>query len=60
MVFFLNAKQNILWIIQGFVCVPSPVLYWDVLDSTVFFMNYNMMPQFRMRTHSVVNVICHT
>jgi hypothetical protein len=37
--FFLNAKQNILWIVQGFVCVSPPVLYWDVLDSAVFFMN---------------------
>jgi len=25
-----------------------------------FFMNNNMMPQFRMRTYSVVNVVCHT
>jgi len=36
-VLFLNAKQNILWIIQGFDCVLPPVLYWDVLDSIVFF-----------------------
>jgi len=57
--FFLNAKQNILWIIQGFDCVPL-VLYWDVLDSTVFFMMNNVMPQFRMRTYSIVNVVCHT
>lgn len=41
--------------------MSPPVLYWDVLDSAVFFMDNNdMMPQFRVRTYSVVNVVCRT
>ena len=60
MLFFLNVQQNILWFIQGFDCVPPPVLYWDVLDFTEFFMDNNMMPQIRMKTYSLVNVVCRT
>ena len=44
MCLFVNAKHNIFWIIEGSDYVPPPVLFWDVLDCTVFFMNNNMMP----------------